>query len=153
MIKKIVLALLIVVFIAAVTLTTYAVAEQSRAASISVIKISFKLDPRLTKGVYMGERWVSPPEYIRVQEAGKELKVEARAYGVDKTGKHSLISPEWKPANTSVLRVSPTQGQSVEIIVLREGQSKLKVIFGDDSRELDVKAVRYMGALRVDISQ
>ena len=149
---KITLALLIVVLIAGVTRTSHVAAGQS-AASISVIKISFKLDPRLTRGVYMGERWVSPPEYIRVQEKGKELVVEAKAVGVDRMGRHSLISPEWKPGNTSVIKVRPAEGQSVEIIVLREGQSNLRVIFGKESRELNIKAVRYLGALRVDISQ
>lgn len=150
--NKITLVLLIIVFIAAVIQSTYAVAEQPK-ANIKIIKISFKLDPRLTRGVYMGERWVSPPEYIRVQERGKELKVEARAFGVDTRGRQSLISPEWKSANDSVIRVTPADGQSVEIVVLREGVSKVRVIFGDESKELDIKAVRHLGALRVDITQ
>lgn len=150
--NKITLAVLIMVLVTTCIRVSYVAAAQPT-TSIKIIKIKFKLDPRLTRGVYMGDRWVSPPQYIRVQEKGKDLVVEAKAFAVDKRGRYSYITPEWKPANTSVIKVIPSEGQTVEIIVLREGESKLRVTFGDETRELNVRAVKHLGILKVDISQ
>jgi hypothetical protein len=34
--------------------------------AVTDIAVVFKLDPRLTAGLYMGDRWVSPPTYSTV---------------------------------------------------------------------------------------
>jgi hypothetical protein len=34
--------------------------------SLTAVNIVFKLDPRLSRGLYMGDRWVSPPTFTQV---------------------------------------------------------------------------------------
>jgi hypothetical protein len=128
-------------------------ATDPAAASASGIKVSFKLDPRITRGMYMGDRWVSPPTYIGTQ-AGKEITVEARVEGLDAGGKLTGASPAWTPEDPDMVRVSPGQGRQVRITVRRAGQSILKVTSPGFSRELSIKATPYMGtAFQVEISQ
>ena len=116
------------------------------------IAVSFKLDPKVTKGLYMGDRWASPPTHIRVQE-GKTCIVEARAQGVGAKGKPVKIRPRWIPADPKMVSVSPGEGSDVKITVQREGQSKLMVVSPGLSKELSIKAAYLDNAIRVEISQ
>jgi len=116
------------------------------------IEVSFKLDPRLTRGMYMGDRWVSPPTFTQVGE-GKKVTVEAIAKGLDATGKPVKISPEWTPEDPGMVMVTPDQGDAVKITVQREGQSKLKVVSSGVSTELLIKATYQGDTLQVEISQ
>jgi hypothetical protein len=115
------------------------------------LKISFKLDPRLTQGLHMGERWVSPANYVGSQ-SGSLFTVQARAAGIDAEGRQ-FRSPTWLPAEPDMVAVSPDEGRQVEITVLRPGQSKLTVSEGGALRTLTVKAARQANVWRVDISQ
>jgi hypothetical protein len=51
--------------------------------ALTGIAISFKMDPRITRGMYMGDRWISPPTFTSTFQEGKETIVEARVHGVD----------------------------------------------------------------------
>ncbi len=118
----------------------------------SEIAVSFKLDPRLTRGMYMGDRWVSPPTYTRVQ-SGDALVVEARAETQNTSGQKGAASPTWASGNTAVLKVSPSTGRDVLLTVVGEGRTDLTLNEGDVSKALSVEVVRQEGVLRVDISQ
>jgi hypothetical protein len=126
----------------------------SAPVGLTGIDVSFKLDPRLTKSLYMGDRWVSPPTFTYASPPqGEELAIEVRAHGLDARGGRIDISPEWKPANTELLQVAPAQGHEVKLIALQEGQSSLTVYYGELSKELTVKVMYGDGGPRVDISQ
>ena len=122
------------------------------ATSVTNIRVTFKLDPSLTRGMYMGERWVSPPTYTAVQE-GKEITVEASAQGLDAKGKLIDISPEWIPEDPKMVAVSPGQGRQVKITVRRAGQTSLKVVSDGASKRLVIKATYQDGATQVEILQ
>ncbi len=121
-------------------------------ASISEIKISFKMDPRVTRGMYMGDRWISPPTYTRIGE-GPECTLEVRAEVLDAEGKPIGISPAWTPSDPEMVGVTPAQGNEVKITVKQAGESSLKVTFQGFSKTLLIKAAAYHGnALQVDIT-
>jgi hypothetical protein len=120
--------------------------------TLSGITISFKLDPRLTRGLYMGDRWVSPPTYTRVEE-GKELTVDASIRGLDAKRRPNNIGPTWMPSDPDMVTVTPGQGTQVLITVKRVGESNLTVTYGRATKILGIKAVRQNGGLRVDIFQ
>lgn len=122
------------------------------AATLTGIMISFKLDPRLTRGLYMGDRWVSPPTYTCVGE-GQECSVPVRAGGIDSKGRTVKISPTWTPKDPGMATVTPGQGNQVLITVKRAGESSLKVTSHGLSKELSIKATRQGSAMRVEISQ
>lgn len=128
-------------------------AASPEAAALKDLKVSFKLDPLITKALYMGEHWVSPPTFMAVQEGQKPLTIEARALGLDAQGKETKISPAWTSADPGMVQVSPGQGYQVEITVRRVGQSTLKVDFQGISKILSVNAKPLGNLLVVEISQ
>jgi hypothetical protein len=128
-------------------------AASPEAAALRDIKVSFKLDPLITKALYMGDRWVSPPTFMAVQDGQKPLTIEAKALGLDAQGKETKISPAWTPADPGMVQVSPGQGHQVEITVRRAGQSTLKVDFQGISKTLSVQAKPLGNVLVVEISQ
>jgi len=143
---------------ALIAVLPYEVANAAReaptpaAASLPAIKVSFKLDPRITRGMYMGDRWVSPPTFTGVQ-AGKETTVDARVEGIDTGGKLAAASPVWTPEDTDMMRVLPSQGRQVRITVRRAGESALTVTWGKVTRNLTVKATTRDDTIQVEITQ
>ncbi len=125
--------------------------EATPAGAFTGIKVAFQLDPRITRGMYMGERWVSPPTYTMVQE--QKVTIGAKATGLYGKGSEMGISADWNPGNAAMVQVSPSKGEKVELTVLQEGQTDLTVTYAGASKKLSVKAVRQNGNLRVDISQ
>jgi hypothetical protein len=136
-----------------------AVKPDSRDASphavdpVTDIDVSFKLDPRLTRGLYMGDRWISPPRYMAVQD-GNELTVEARAEA--RAHAHAVnIEPQWTASEPDMVTTSPSQGRHVKITVRRVGQSTLTVATPGFSREFSIKATTTNDgrSLQVEISR
>ena len=126
--------------------------EIALANTLTGIQVSFKVDPRITKGLYMGERWVSPPTYASAQE-GNQFTVDAKAQGVNAQGKPVDIMPEWTPADPDMVRVTPAEGRAVKITVQRTGQSSLEVASLGFSKQLTVDARQRAGAIFVELSQ
>jgi hypothetical protein len=118
------------------------------------MKISFQMDPRITRSTYTGERWISPPTFIQVGlPDAKEISVVARCEGVDAKGMPVAVNPRWTPSDPGMVTVSPGQGKEVKITVKRAGQSGLEVAGQGVSRKLSVKAVNKGNALQVEITQ
>ena len=124
-------------------------AEEAK-RTLTDLQVSFKLDPRLTKGLYMGDRWVSPPTYAGT--SGQDT-VEARAQGVDAEGRSVSISPQWIAADPEMVTVSPSQGSEVKITLKRAGESRLQVISQGVTKELSIKAAMRNDVLQVQIAQ
>lgn len=150
-VRLLALAALILVLLAGGTQAQKA--HSPEAADLKDIKVVFKMDPRVTQGMYMGERWISPPKYTRVQDGQKPLIIEAKAMGLDAQGKQAPIKPTWTTANPEMVQVSPGQGHQVEITVRREGQSNIKVDFQGISKTLSVKAKPLGKVLIAEITQ
>jgi hypothetical protein len=123
--------------------------------SAADIKVAFKLDPRLTRSLYMGDRWVSPPTYSGLQEG--EFTVEARAHGHDGGGRPVAATVNWRPADRQIVSVSPGQGNAVTITVHRAGESRLRLTIESDakevlvSKELSIKAWYRGTAIQAEI--
>lgn len=119
---------------------------------VAKIFLSFKLDPRMTSGVHIGERWVSPPTYSGTGDA-RSVGMVARARAVEGDGTPSPAVPTWTASEPDMVDVSPDEGEQVRITVWRPGDSTLTVSSGAASRTLVVKAAERGGALRVAVVQ
>jgi hypothetical protein len=129
-------------------------AAVARPAALTGIEVSFKLDPRLTKSMYMGENWVSPPLSIHADgQAGTTPSVEARVQGLDAKGQPVNLSPEWVPADPEMVTVTPGQGNEVQITVRHAGQSNLQVTSQKVSKRLSIMAWYQGDAIQVEISE
>jgi hypothetical protein len=123
--------------------------QAQEATALKDIKISFKLDQRLTRSQYMGDIWVSPISYVGT--SGQNI-VEARAEGLDLNGKPISISAEWTPSDPEMVTVLAGQGKDVKLTILHEGESKLKVTSMGFSKELLIKAYNKNNVIKVAIS-
>jgi hypothetical protein len=117
----------------------------------AAIRIWFKLDPRLTTGHYMGERWASPPTFHVAPQAGSSCTVEARAQS--RGGSPSSASTTWVPSDAEMVRVVPAGGGQVVITVLSAGRSHVTVSDGEASTVVTVDAVHTDGSWQVQLSQ
>lgn len=117
------------------------------------LRIFFKLDPRLTRSHYMGDRWVSPPAFTSTIQMGPELVVEARV-GVHGIGSPDLnTEPEWIPSDPDMVEVTPLRGRQVKIRIKRSGESGLQMVLGELTKDLHVKAIDRGGRMQVEIYQ
>jgi hypothetical protein len=122
------------------------------ASSITGIKVFFKLDPSITRGMYMGDRWVSPSTHYAVKE-GAKVVVEVRAHGLDGQGRQVDISPVWEAEDPAMMTISPDKGSKVELTITRPGKSELRVAFGGITKRLPVRAWHQDNAMHVEITQ
>jgi hypothetical protein len=114
------------------------------------VEFSFRLDPRLTGGLHMGNRWVSPRTYTRTGDS-KTVSVEARARVVGGPPQRSRANVAWAASEPDMVEVTPRQGDEVELTVWRPGESRVTASAGGASGRLTIRAAEVGGALRVDI--
>ncbi len=120
-----------------------AIADRSPTA----IKVSYLLDPRITRGAYMGERWLSRPSYaIR---AGRSMSV--KTIGLDARGRAVKIAPTWT-GDPDMVSITPNEGRMVTISVLKPGQSDVVVTAGNVSQKLSVTSLQEDGVWSIEIS-
>lgn len=111
------------------------------------LQVSFKLDPRITRASYMGERWVSPPTYTTTLDT-----VEARVVSVDPKGGPKDINAKWTPSDPEMVTVSPSEGSEVKIAVKRPGETTLRVTSDGLSKELSIRAAYKGETMQVEIA-
>ncbi|HEY5915014.1 MAG TPA: hypothetical protein VJA21_30850 [Verrucomicrobiae bacterium] len=116
------------------------------------IELSFKLDVRLTRSLYMGDRWVSPATYTRVGE-GKDCIVEIRAYGLTANHKTVAIKPTWTSADPEIASVSSGHAGEVKLNIKRAGETIVEVVSHGVSKRLSIKVMPHGNTLKADITQ
>ena len=132
------------------------------------VAVSFKLDQRITRSLYMGDRWFSPATFTTTQDVDR-INVEVRAVGRDARGQDARIDPEWIAADPKMVTVSPARGSQVTITVHRAGETSLRLVqpltasarsvAGDGGgeqaivKELAIRAWNQGSAIQAEISQ
>jgi FKBP-type peptidyl-prolyl cis-trans isomerase len=128
-----------------------ATVETASAKTAKALRIGFKLDPRTTQGLYMGERWVSPPKYNSADTA-TSVTVEARAAALDAQGRPRHVVATWMPADPKYVSVTP-KGGTVTFVVNGEGESTIRVAAEGQALVLAIKSTYVGKALQVEITQ
>ena len=116
----------------AVVASTQAVAEEP--------KIAFKLDPRVTGGLYMGDRWVAASKFIQVQDGARLIVAAKGPQGAS-----------WVAADSSMVTVTPVTDREVRLTINRAGETTMTAA----GKVLTIKAepAAAQGLLKVQISQ
>jgi FKBP-type peptidyl-prolyl cis-trans isomerase FklB len=122
-------------------------------APLGDLRISFKLDPRLSGPTYGGDHWIVSSPFTSVAQVGTQATVEAKVDGVAKNGAPVRAAAEWTPADPEMITVAPAENSQVKITVHHAGESKVTVASNGVSKQLLVKAKRVGNATQVEISQ
>ena len=116
------------------------------------IKLTFKLDPRLTGSLYMGDRWVCPPIYFRTGD-GPECSFEATIKGINGRGRATQITPTITPADPDMVTVSPGPGKAVKVTVHHPGKTSLQVAALGLTKRLPLNALAHGNTIVVEVYQ
>ena len=164
-----VLALLAIMFTAATMQRHSAAATENRAAQASHatsrpavprqvispkqrLAVAFRLDPALTRSLYLGDRWVSPPSFFFAQP-GTQYVVQAKVQAIDSHGERTDLSGDWATGDPEMVAVTRHDHGEVTIVVRRPGESNLTVSAGGESKVLHVRARQTDDAMTVEITQ
>ncbi len=127
-------------------------AGKGGSSKLGSLAVSFKLDPRLTQSLYMGDRWVSP-ERFSISGGKDSATIEARVEGRDARGIGWPVTATWTTADPTLLTVSPTEGDAVTLTVHGPGKSTVQVDAAGITQVLSVDATLRGAVLLVEIRQ
>ena len=116
------------------------------------LAVAFRLDPELTQGMYLGERWVAPETYFFAQP-GTQYVVQAKAQDIDSDGQHIDVNGDWAASDPDMVAVTRKDDGKVTIVVRRPGESNLTVSSLGKSKVLHVRANQLADAMQVEITQ
>lgn len=122
-----------------------------QAAPIPRMVATFRLDPSLTQGLQMGDRWVSPPEFYFAQP-GTQFVVEAKAQNLDARGARLDVSGNWAATNPEMVAIT-RQPDGVMLVVREPGESDVTLRAGSGVVTLHISAEQLPDSMRVRISQ
>jgi hypothetical protein len=125
--------------------------EAAAAARPPRLKVAFQLDPTLTQGLYLGQRWVHPPTFDFVQP-GVAFVVRAKAQRVDSASERQDVSGDWAASNPEMVAVDRGPGE-VKLTIREAGDSDLVVQAAGERNVLHVHAEQRPDAMRVRITQ
>lgn len=116
------------------------------------LAVAFRLDPELTQGLYLGERWVSPETYFFAQP-GTQYVVQAKAQDIGAGGEHIDVIGDWATSDPDMVAVTRKEDGKVTIVVRHPGESRLTVTSLGQSKVLHVRAKQVADAMQVEITQ
>ncbi len=115
--------------------------------------VAFRLDSTLTRGMYLGDRWVSPERYHFAQP-GDIYVVQAKMQRVDPRSERNDIVSTFDALDKTMIDVAPG-GKPNEwtLVVMKPGTSRVIAKSGEHTRVLDVRAREVNGGMQVEINQ
>lgn len=114
--------------------------------------VAFRMDRDITRGHYLGDRWVSPPTFAFAQ-AGDEYVTHAKLQAVGDDGMPVDLSGEWSTSNPAMIAISRDAPGEVTIVVREAGEADLVASAGGQRKVLRVTAIRHPDAMEVAFAQ
>lgn len=116
----------------------------------STLVVAFRLDPNVTRGLFLGDRWVSPPTFAFAQP-GDRYVVHARAQPGEDS--EDVIAAQWATTDPDMIAITPESDGAVTIAVDRPGTAELRVTARGESKILQVSARKHPDAMEVEFRQ
>ncbi|HJW45686.1 MAG TPA: hypothetical protein VJ484_04280 [Lysobacter sp.] len=114
--------------------------------------VAFRLDPALTQGLYLGDRWVSPERYHFAQ-AGTRYVVQSKMQRIDTRGERKDLYGNWQASDLGMIDVIPADRGEVTLVINRPGVSTVTASAAGKSKVLRVRAVQVENGMQVEIVQ
>ena len=125
---------------------------QQPAGQTSQMIVTFRLDPAVTRGLYLGDRWVSPSTFHFAQP-GTQYVVQAKLQSVDAQDDRVDLSADWSTDDPEMIAIERHDHGAVTIVIRRAGEGRLFVSAGGTRKVLQVNARQTEDAMDVRIVQ
>lgn len=119
------------------------------------LTVALRLDPTLTQGMFMGDRWVSPADFHFAQ-AGTVFVVQAKAQHSDGQGERHDFVGNWNATNPRMIDVQRNlqpDARAITLAIRQPGDSDVTVSAGGETVVLHVHAVQLADSIQVHIRQ
>ena len=115
--------------------------------------VAYRLDPSLTSGLFMGDRWVTPERYAFAQQ-GTKFVVQAKMQAIDDAGSEPLdLSGNWASHDPEMVALTREADGVVTIEVRKPGRTELVASAGGETKTLQVTAKQTPDSMQVAIEQ
>lgn len=114
--------------------------------------VTFRLDPAVTRGLYLGDRWVSPPTFHFAQP-GSQYVFQAKLQSIDARDDRVDLSGDWSTDDPEMIAIERHDHGAVTVVVRRAGEGRLFVSAGGTRKVLQVQARQTEDAMDVRIVQ
>lgn len=116
------------------------------------IAVTFRLDPGVTRGLYLGDRWVSP-ETFHFAQPGTQYVVRAKVQSIDAHDGRLDLSGQWSTDDPGMIAIERHDYGEVTLVVRQPGEGRLFVSAGGETKTLHVQARQTEDAMDVRIAQ
>lgn len=115
------------------------------------LTVALRLDPTLTQGMFMGDRWVAPADFFFAQP-GTVFVVQAKAQHRDARGERHDFAGNWNATNPRMVNVQ-RDARTVTLEIRQPGDSDVTVSAAGETVVLHVHAVQLADSIQVHIRQ
>ena len=112
---------------------------------------ALRLDPSLTQSIFLGERWVSPPDFFFAQP-GTVFVVQAKAQHLDGRGEPHDVAGQWNATNANMVGVV-RNARTATLEIRQPGDSDVTVAAAGQTVVLHIHAVQLADSIQVHIRQ
>jgi len=116
------------------------------------VAVAFRLDPDLTRGLFLGERWVSPPSFFFAQP-GSQYVAQGKAQYVDAFGERADVAADWATSVPDMIALTRHGSGDATIVVRRPGDGEFTVATRYGTRHVQVHARQVGDGMQVDFRQ
>ena len=115
------------------------------------LTVALRLDPTLTQGLFMGDRWVAPADFYFAQP-GTVFVVQAKAQHRDGRGERHDFAGSWNATNPRMVAIQ-RDARAVTLEIRQPGDSDITVSAAGQTLVLHVHAVQLADSIQVHIRQ
>jgi len=116
------------------------------------VAVAFRLDSDLTRGLFLGERWVSPPSFFFAQP-GSRYVAQGKAQYVDAFGERADVAADWATSVPDMIALTRHASGDATIVVRRPGDGEFTVATRHGTRRVQVHARQVGDGMQVDFRQ
>ena len=116
------------------------------------VVVSFRMDPAVMRGHYLGDRWVSPETFAFAQP-GKEYVVQAKVQTLEPDGTRTDLGGAWTTPDPGMIAIARGADGVVTITVRQAGEGAIVATAAGVEKRMRVRATQHPDAMEVAITQ
>ena len=116
------------------------------------VVVSFRMDPAVMRGHYLGDRWVSPETFAFAQP-GKAYVVQAKVQTLEPDGTRTDLGGAWTTPDPGMISIARGADGVATITVRQAGEGAIVATAAGVEKRMRVRATQHPDAMEVAITQ